>query len=93
MLKHDGQSGLDAFKSRPFDLCVLDIKMPKKDGFTLAEEIKQIDETIPIIFNYILSPKPILKVPKCIGMSGESLSKFRPMAPKISTYTRLKMDC
>ena len=50
MLKHDGQAGLDAFKSRPFDLCVLDIKMPKKDGFTLAEEIKQIDENLPIIF-------------------------------------------
>lgn len=50
MLKHDGQAGLDAFKSQPFDLCVLDIKMPKKDGFTLAEEIKQIDETIPIVF-------------------------------------------
>lgn len=50
LLKHDGQAGLEAFKSKPFDLCVLDIKMPKKDGFTLAEEIKQIDETIPIIF-------------------------------------------
>lgn len=44
-------------------------------------------------FNYILSPKPILKVPKRFGLSGESLSKFRPIAPKMSTYTRLKMDC
>jgi two-component system OmpR family response regulator len=50
MLKHDGQAGLDAFKSHPFDLCVLDIKMPKKDGFMLAEEIKEINEAIPIIF-------------------------------------------
>jgi len=50
MLKHDGQAGLDAFRSQPFDLCILDIKMPKKDGFTLAEEIKQIDEHIPVIF-------------------------------------------
>lgn len=50
MLKHDGQAGLDAFKSYPFDLCILDIKMPKKDGFTLAEEIKAINEMTPIIF-------------------------------------------
>lgn len=50
ILKHDGQAGLVAFKSHSFDLCVLDIKMPKKDGFTLAEEIKELDETIPIIF-------------------------------------------
>ncbi|WP_225865757.1 response regulator transcription factor [Dyadobacter aurulentus] len=50
MLKHDGQAGLDAFKLHSFDLCVLDIKMPKKDGFTLAEEIKEINETTPIIF-------------------------------------------
>ncbi|MCF0052511.1 response regulator transcription factor [Dyadobacter sp. LJ53] len=50
MLKHDGQAGLEAFKLHSFDLCVLDIKMPKKDGFTLAAEIKQIDEMTPIIF-------------------------------------------
>jgi DNA-binding response OmpR family regulator len=50
VLKHDGQAGLDAFKLHPFDLCVLDIKMPKKDGFTLAEEIKEINEMTPIIF-------------------------------------------
>ncbi|MCF0041502.1 response regulator transcription factor [Dyadobacter fanqingshengii] len=50
MLKHDGQAGLDAFKLHAFDLCVLDIKMPKKDGFTLAEEIKELNETTPIIF-------------------------------------------
>ncbi|MCF2491460.1 response regulator transcription factor [Dyadobacter sp. CY347] len=50
MLKHDAQAGFDAFKLHVFDLCVLDIKMPKKDGFTLAEEIKLVDELMPIIF-------------------------------------------
>ncbi|MCF2492701.1 response regulator transcription factor [Dyadobacter chenhuakuii] len=49
-LKHDGMAGMDAFKQKPFDLCVLDVKMPKKDGFTLAAEIKEMNETIPIIF-------------------------------------------
>ncbi|MEO6285677.1 MAG: response regulator transcription factor [Dyadobacter sp.] len=49
-LKHDGVAGLETFKLKPFDLCVLDVKMPKKDGFTLAGEIKEINDAIPIIF-------------------------------------------
>ena len=49
-LKHDGEAGLDAFKSGCFDLCILDVKMPKKDGFTLAEEIRELNEEMPIIF-------------------------------------------
>ena len=57
MLKHDGQAGLDAFKSNPFDLCVLDIKMPKKDGFALAGEMKEINDMTPIIFLTGLSLK------------------------------------
>ncbi|WP_254412177.1 response regulator transcription factor [Dyadobacter diqingensis] len=49
-LKHDGLAGFETFKQNQFDLCVLDVKMPKIDGFTLAEEIKSIDECVPIIF-------------------------------------------
>jgi DNA-binding response OmpR family regulator len=49
-LKHDGVAGLETFKLKPFDICVLDVKMPKKDGFTLAGEIKEINEAVPIIF-------------------------------------------
>lgn len=46
----DGQQGADTFKPGKFDLCVLDLMMPKKDGFQLATEIKAIDPNIPIIF-------------------------------------------
>lgn len=49
-LKHDAQNGLAALESSTFDLCIVDIKMPKKDGFTLAEEIRSINPTMPIIF-------------------------------------------
>jgi len=49
-LKHDAEAGLVAFKSFPIDLCIVDIKMPKKDGFTLASEIRSINEFTPIIF-------------------------------------------
>jgi len=49
-LKRDGEEGGQAFKDGQFDLCILDLMMPKKDGFTLAKEIRSIDEEIPIIF-------------------------------------------
>src|SRR5678816_138958 len=41
---------LKAFKSTPFDLCLLDVMMPKMDGFALAEEIRAADKKIPVIF-------------------------------------------
>ena len=46
----DGEEGLSMYMSRQFDLCLLDIMMPKKDGFTLAKEIRSIDKNLPIIF-------------------------------------------
>jgi two-component system, OmpR family, response regulator len=49
-LKHDASDGLAALESSVFDLCIVDIKMPKKDGFTLAEEIRSIHPSMPIIF-------------------------------------------
>ncbi|MBV6643991.1 MAG: response regulator transcription factor [Cyclobacteriaceae bacterium] len=50
LLKIDGEVGLRAFLEEPFDLCILDLMMPKKDGFTLAKEIREINNNIPIIF-------------------------------------------
>jgi two-component system, OmpR family, response regulator len=49
-LSEDGEQGLKAFKSAKFDLCILDVMMPKKDGFTLSKEIKVFNKNIPIIF-------------------------------------------
>lgn len=46
----DGVSGLETFRNGKYDLCILDIMMPYKDGFTLAEEIRNIDKNVPIIF-------------------------------------------
>jgi DNA-binding response OmpR family regulator len=46
----NGVTGLETFRNGKFDLCILDIMMPYKDGFTLAEEIRQIDKNVPIIF-------------------------------------------
>lgn len=49
-LCRDGEEGARTFKPGKFDLCVLDLMMPKKDGFQLATEIKEIEPDIPIIF-------------------------------------------
>lgn len=46
----DGEEGLRAFSKQEFDLCILDVMMPKKDGFTLGKEIRKINQDIPIIF-------------------------------------------
>ena len=46
----DGESGHKAFLKGKYDLCVLDVMMPKKDGFTLAQEIRTVNGEVPIIF-------------------------------------------
>ncbi|WP_423146506.1 response regulator transcription factor [Rubrolithibacter danxiaensis] len=49
-LAKDGEEGLKFFNDESFDLCILDVMMPKKDGFTLGKEIREINPQIPIIF-------------------------------------------
>lgn len=46
----DGQAGWTAFLRGGFDLCLLDVMMPLKDGITLAKEIRKVNTEIPIIF-------------------------------------------
>lgn len=46
----DGEEGLAHFKQYRYDLCILDVMMPKMDGFTLAEQIKSFAPGIPLIF-------------------------------------------
>ncbi len=46
----DGDAGYKAFLKGKFDLCLLDVMMPIKDGFTLAQDIRAVNADIPIIF-------------------------------------------
>lgn len=46
----DGQSAIDIFDKNRFDLCLLDIMMPLKDGFAVAKKIRQQSDLVPIIF-------------------------------------------
>ena len=49
-LQPDGEAGLRAFTKDKFDICVLDVMMPKKDGITLAKDIRNLNSDVPIIF-------------------------------------------
>jgi len=50
ILERDGKLGLAAFQREKFDICLLDVMMPNMDGFTLAEEIRDIDPDVPLFF-------------------------------------------
>jgi len=49
-LATDGVAGYEQYKKSKYDLCILDVMMPRKDGFTLAREIRENDQEVPIIF-------------------------------------------
>ncbi len=46
----DGITALEKISSQPYDICILDVMLPKMDGFTLARRIRKFNEAIPIIF-------------------------------------------
>jgi DNA-binding response OmpR family regulator len=49
-LATDGAEGLQKFSSQSYDICLLDVMLPKKDGFSLAKDIRKLNENVPIIF-------------------------------------------
>jgi DNA-binding response OmpR family regulator len=50
VLAKNGMEGFEKFKKGSFDLCILDVMMPYKDGYTLAKEIRERNQEVPIIF-------------------------------------------
>jgi two-component system OmpR family response regulator len=50
VLAVNGKQGFDMFSKDKFNICILDVMMPVKDGYTLAKEIRAIDENVPIVF-------------------------------------------
>jgi len=49
-LARNGMEGFDKYKKGDYDLCILDVMMPYKDGYTLAKEIREDNTSVPIIF-------------------------------------------
>ena len=71
----DGEAGFREFSKNKFDIAVLDVMMPKKDGFTLAQEIRQSNADLPIIF---LTAK---------ALKEDTLEGFKLGADKYTTTT------
>ena len=46
----NGEKALEGFRKEHYDLCILDVMMPVKDGFTLAQDIRTLNKVVPIIF-------------------------------------------
>lgn len=49
-LAKNGMEGFEKFKKENYDLCILDVMMPYKDGYTLAKEIREKNKEVPIVF-------------------------------------------
>lgn len=49
-MESDGAKAIDVFRKSDPDICVLDVMLPNKDGFAVADEIRQLNEEVPIIF-------------------------------------------
>jgi len=49
-LCQDGDEALGVFRKEKFDLCIFDVMMPKKDGFSLGKDVRKLDKTVPIIY-------------------------------------------
>lgn len=50
VLCSDGQDAIDRYRKNEFDICLLDVMMPNKDGFTVAKKIRQQSDQVPILF-------------------------------------------
>src|SRR3954468_13288191 len=50
VLAVNGKQGYEVFSKDKFNICILDVMMPIKDGYTLAKEIRALDEAVPIVF-------------------------------------------
>jgi DNA-binding response OmpR family regulator len=85
-LRRNGEEGLLAYRKNKYDIILLDVMMPKKDGFSVAEDIRKDDFEIPIIF---LTAKS-LKEDKIKGLSiGADDYITKPFSPDI---LELKMN-
>jgi two-component system, OmpR family, response regulator len=65
----DGKFAIEHFRKGAFDVCILDVMLPHVDGFTIANEIRQINNTVPIVF---LTAKKLKEdVLKGYGVGGD----------------------
>ena len=79
----DGKTGMEIFKKGDFDICILDIMMPKMDGFELATEIRKVNIDIPIIF---LSAKTLKEEAATYKLFSEEEKNIQIVMSILSNY-------
>ena len=79
VLCEDGEIAYERFLNEPFDICIFDVMMPKKDGFTLAKEVRQINSEIPIIFLTAKSMKEDVLEGFKLGADDYMTKPFNPL--------------
>lgn len=93
-MESDGAKAMDVFKKCKPDICVLDVMLPNKDGFALADEIRDLDETIPIIF--LTAKTQTADVVKGFTLGGNDYVRkpfsMEELIVRIQNLLRLKND-
>ena len=88
----NGIEGFEKFNKSEFDLCILDIMMPFKDGLTLAKEIREVNEAIPLIFLTAKNLKDdVLKGYK-IGADDYLVLNFDDLLPRDIALNKIWRD-
>ncbi len=93
LLKRDGKKGWSTFKTGSFDLCILDVMMPEMDGFSLAKEIRKVNDDIPLIFLTARSQKKDLVIGYELGADDYITKPFDSelLIHKINALLRRKV--
>ena len=86
----DGEAGYKAFLKNKYDLCVFDVMMPKKDGFTLAQEVRAANAEIPIIFLTAKTLKEDILEGFKIGADDYITKPFNPLELVARVKTQLR---
>ncbi len=74
----DGKKGWSRFSNEPFDLCILDVMMPERDGFSLAEDIRKVNPGIPLVFLTAKTMKEDVLKGYSIGADDYVVKPFDP---------------
>jgi len=86
----DGESGYKAFLKGKYDICVLDVMMPKKDGFSVAQDIRTVNSEVPIIFLTAKQLKEDILEGFKIGADDYITKPFNPLEVVARVKTQLR---
>lgn len=85
----DGEMAVALFKEKTFDMVLLDIVMPKKDGFSVLKELREINTTTPILITSNLSQPEDREKALSLGAQGFLIKSDTPLVQLVAEVKRL----